>query len=1092
MSGLDALRSVNFDWTRQLKSVWRDPIYHVPSLHQRPLDDIINYFAEKTRDPADVGDEPLGRVIVGPAGYGKTHLIGELRRRIWELGDWFVLLDFIGIKDFWSSVALGFLNSLQVRMPNGKTQSDQLMFQIARTLGIHQEFAGIARRQAGEPRDLMVEQVRLFTRSLARRYPEGTRQHRDVVTALVLLISDDLDYQSIAHCWLQGMKRDLDEVGHFGFVGENSPMKVVQGLSWVMSIAAPTLIAVDQIDGIVTASNSLARVANGGAKREQEEAQSIVDALAEGLMDLHEKKCRAVTVVSCLEATWKVLEDKTTVAVTDRYGSPANLHALPNSDVAKGLVAARLGQAYSASDFRPPYPTWPFAEAAFESAVGFSPRQLLKSCDKHRQRCLAQGKINECLTFDVEEQQPAQNKSEMNGLDRTFERESKAAAVEGLMSIEGEDQLRELLDGTLRLFAKHLDLPDDIDVDVHRDVDQKRPSLHGRLSFIFRSDGDREHHYCFRILGHTNAIAFQSRLKAAMTASGIDTALRFRHLFILRRGVVPSGPKTSALVTQFKSAGGKIIAPVDEDLRAFIALRTMAESNSLDFDNWLRTRRPLFDTSLFKAAGLCPPPFLSSQPGGSPRPSGPALPPGRGPRPSGPTSLGTALPENEGQSSDRKGAPVTDRTSGAVPRRDGTPARNLQEPANSSRQISMGRRFERGAVSNPVTLAAELLPRHVAVLAGSGSGKTVLLRRVIEEAALLNIPAIVLDINNDLSRLGDPWPTRPDGFSDEDASKAKTYGDRADVIIWTPGVSSGNPISLKLLPDFAAIGESEDERAQAVEMARETLTPYLGGTGQRAQLKKGVLADALRAFAKSGGGSLDDLIDLLSELPEEISKISNAPKLASEIANQFLAAIATNPLLQSTGPSLDPQRLFHGGNGQTRISVINLAGLASDEARQGFVNQLQMALFTWIKQNPSPTGRLYALDEAQNFAPSQAGTACKASARSLVAQARKYGLGMIFATQLPRGIDNAIISNCTTHIYGRMSSPATIQATQELMAAKGGAAEDIARLTRGEFYFSTDGIDRPIKVRTPLCLSWHPPNPPTADEVVAKARAKRG
>jgi DNA helicase HerA-like ATPase len=36
-----------------------------------------------------------------------------------------------------------------------------------------------------------------------------------------------------------------------------------------------------------------------------------------------------------------------------------------------------------------------------------------------------------------------------------------------------------------------------------------------------------------------------------------------------------------------------------------------------------------------------------------------------------------------------------------------------------------------------VTLAADLLPRHVAVLAGSGSGKTVFMRRIIEEAALL-------------------------------------------------------------------------------------------------------------------------------------------------------------------------------------------------------------------------------------------------------------------------------------------------------------------------------------------------------------------
>ena len=40
----DAFRAVNFDWTRQLKSVWRDPHYHVPGLHGQAVDDVVDYF----------------------------------------------------------------------------------------------------------------------------------------------------------------------------------------------------------------------------------------------------------------------------------------------------------------------------------------------------------------------------------------------------------------------------------------------------------------------------------------------------------------------------------------------------------------------------------------------------------------------------------------------------------------------------------------------------------------------------------------------------------------------------------------------------------------------------------------------------------------------------------------------------------------------------------------------------------------------------------------------------------------------------------------------------------------------------------------
>ena len=1067
MNELKAFRSAEFDWTRQLKSVWHDPPYHLPSLHQQQLEDLIEYFERKTRDP-NPPDEPLGRVIVAPAGYGKTHLIGELRRRVWAMNGWFILLDFIGIKDFWSSVALNFLNSLQVRMKDRQTQYNRLFRELASRLGIHREMMAIIEGCQGQSDKLIKELVQLFIRSLAGKYGDEANQHQGVVTALILLISEDFDCHNVAHAWLQGIPPDADFAQRLNLQQINSPIKVVEGLCWLMSLVGPTVIAVDQIDAIVNAQNSLSYQEGSGAHDEQQRAQFIVGQLAQGLMDLHEKKRRAVTVVSCLEATWKVLNDLALVPVSDRFlVPPLSLRILGTREIARDLITTRLQQAYTACNFEPPYRSWPFSESAFEAAADWSPRELLKACEAHRQRCIAAGEVTECISFTAVEQEETETgpgtSNTVDDLDQSYDGELKAATVPELMDAAAEEQLRDLFDGTLRLFQKHLELPDDIDVLVQRDPDQKRPSLHGRLSFIFRAEGDREQHYCFRILGHNNAIAFQSRLKAAMTASGIDTALKFRHLFILRRGEPPGGAKTMALVDQFLSAGGKFIAPTSDDLRVFIALKQMARRDIVGFDAWLRTRKPLFGTALFRAAGLCPPPFLTASPDGA-----------------------------GGEIRPRNIEIATGPGNGA-----GGGARNSNEAGSNSRAIPIGRRFERGTLGDLVSLDADLLPRHVAIFAGSGSGKTVLLRRIVEEAALLGIPSIVLDINNDLARLGDRWPTLPESFGEDDAAKAAAYSERTDVVIWTPGVSSGNPISLKLLPDFAAIGgkqdeQTEQERLEAIEMARATLAPYLGGSGQRASLKQGILADVLRVFAYRGGGSLDDLIELLSDLPEDVSRISDAPKLASQIADQILAVVATNPLLQSSGLCLDPQRLFYGSNGKTRVSVINLAGLASDEARQSFVNQLQMALFTWIKQNPSPSGRLYVLDEAQNFAPSQKGTPCKASTLSLVAQARKYGLGMIFATQVPRGIDNAIVSNCTTHVYGRMSSPATIQATQELMSAKGGSADDIGRLTRGEFYFSTDGFNRPVKVRTPMCLSWHPANPPTADEVIQKARLNRG
>jgi hypothetical protein len=100
-----------------------------------------------------------------------------------------------------------------------------------------------------------------------------------------------------------------------------------------------------------------------------------------------------------------------------------------------------------------------------------------------------------------------------------------------------------------------------------------------------------------------------------------------------------------------------------------------------------------------------------------------------------------------------------------------------------------------------------------------------------------------------LSRLGDPWPERPAGFTDDDEAKVKRYAATVDVVVWTPGVHAGNPLFLSVLPDFAAVGDDPDERAQAVTMAADTLGPLAGA---KTNLQKGVLADALRAFANKG------------------------------------------------------------------------------------------------------------------------------------------------------------------------------------------------------------------------------------------------
>ena len=1018
----DAFLDTDFNWVTSLKRIWTDTATHVPDLQADVADAILRDFKRLNRPRANGA---LGKVVTGGAGSGKTHFIGELRRRVWEANGWFVFIDIVGLTDFWKTTVLSFIVSLRQTMPNGLPQYESVFKSVLRTIP-EDKLRGVDVK-ADDLGMGAIATVNLFIKLLRSAYPNEISLHSDVVRAL--LMQRDPDMMDIAYAWLLGLDIDVEDRQKLGLAAAPpAPVSIVRSISWLMSLSGPTMIAIDQIDAIVSASN----ITQTGQSRSEGEgeakARAIIEMFAGGLLDLREQTSRSMTILSCLGETWSILENSTLRSASQRFSLPPHILSTKDYDPARiaALVQRRLAVTYAENGVVPPTPIWPFNATFCDAMTMKMPREILMACEQFRHLCLRNGKVEEWPGGHVVV------KDDTATMEVAFSAARQAADIADMM-IANDDSgpLGELLRDSLKTYIDQFEWAADVDVVVAQ-PEERKPILHARLTFVFRGEGDLEKHYCFRALGQTNARAVQPRLRAAMDATGIDHDLPFRHLFVLRNDPMPTGRVTGELVAAFEAAGGIFVAPTDDDLRTFVALRSMVGRKSPGFHAWLKTTRPLCDTAFFKAVGLCPPPLSSTEP--------PTQPPWIAP-PTPPTG------------------------------------------------IPVGVRLEGGGLGPSVDLPIALLTRHTAIFAGSGSGKTVLLRRIVEEAALAGIPAIVLDTNNDLARLGTAWPSRPEAFSAVDLEKAARYARVVEVVVWTPGVTAGRPLTLAVLPDFAAVAAG-DERDDAVAMAWATLAPLVGATGSARVLKEGLLKEALAAFAREGRTGIEAFVDFLADLPDGVSRQSRATTLANQMSDQLRAKIAVNPLLNARGQPLDPAVLFKADRaGATRISVINFAGLP-DLNRQDFVNQLQMALFTFIKRSPSKTPRLYVVDEAQNFAPSQGATASKASAKALAAQARKFGLGMIFATQAPKGIDTTIVSNCVTHFYGRMSSPALIDATEDMMAARGKAARDLGTLSAGMFYVSTEDMSRPAKIKTPLCLSYHPQNPATPEEVLALA--KRG
>jgi hypothetical protein len=1051
-TALAALRRVNFDWTAHIDEIWVDQPRETSKLQaeiRKELEDHLDDLADSTSAAS-----PLGVPLLGPAGSGKTHLLGVLRRSALSRGMYFILADMTDVADFWDTVSLGYLRSLQQQLSDGRRQVDHWLERMIQRFGQGMKKAQDIHRQ--RPPGLINRIEELLTQVRAQHRAE-IQEHADVLRALVLFACDHADVNDLGYKWLQGLVIDEEELGVFGFRQRNqSPSRIVRGISWLLSLTGPTVLALDQLDAIV-AEHDLARGEGDSESNseQQRRSQAIIQGIASGFLELRDVTRRSLSVVSSLEATWNILDRQALVSMVDRFGEKLLLKPASSAEALTELILGRLAPVYALQGYEPPYPSYPFGETFFRLYRHNTPREVLKACEAHRKACRKAELVTEAGGDEPtpSRRPPPHGWAEL--LEKRLAELVSAADPDAVLGDDSETLQDRVVEAACRALVIENPVPESVLATVEKDFmgTGSYDPLHARIRLLLTQESERERHHSFRFLEKADYRAFQARLKAALTASGIDRELSFRGLTIFRSSSIPTGAATQKLVAELQARGGRILQPSRDELATLMAVKELLDSNETRFEEWLAERRIVSGMACFASAVH--------------------------------TLFGSL-------SSDR---PVATQEAQTAPVRRQPPT-DQKGPEILRDFLPIGRRLSGGEPQGEVGIPRDRLPYHTCVFAGSGSGKTVFLKRVIEEAALLGIPSIVLDGANDLSRLGAAWPERPEAFSDEDAAKSRQYIGKAEVIVWTPGAAVGNPMRLNPLPDFATTSKSADEREAELQAAIEIATSSIADMvikqkGGSAKKQIAILKATLRYFAKKGG-SIRDLANLLREPPEDvIEPYEKGDKLARELAELLHAEIESDPLLGGSGAPLDPSVLLRSNNqGKTRVSVINLVGLPGYDQKRRFVDQLASSLFSWIKKNPAAPGGvlgLFVMDEAKDFVPSGKAVPGKENVIRLAAQARKYGLGLLFATQEPKSIDHTIVSNCSTLLGGKMSSPAAIDALQQLIADKGGRANDVAALKRGTFYFGS-GADKPHKIATSLCLSYHPSSPPTETEILESAR----
>ncbi|WP_327652607.1 helicase HerA domain-containing protein [Micromonospora aurantiaca] len=1070
-----ALAALRFNWAPTPDDVWKPTPFHVEGLHHDVVTTVLDSFAEAQ---ASTDSSPVGVAILGQRGTGKTHLIGTVRQQVQARGGFFFLVELLEARTFWQRTAISMLEGLVRPMSDETTQLRTFLRRLADEVGAPRT---VRRAVAGET-ELSRSTLDAFADLIRKKDRQIGTECQDTARALVLYAAEQSAVQDIGYDFLSSM--DEEEPGQRAGWGlrrnRRAPQEVVRDISRLLAVVGPTVIAVDQIDLMIAQS---VKATNQDARGEADwQTSLLLEQVASGLMALRETTRRTLSVVSCLPQTWRSIQQQATDTVQDRFREAAPLKEIPSVEVGRELVEKRFAVLFEGLGFTPPHPTWPVHPDAFQEVVGFTPRELLRRIDAHVRACLADGEARELrhllhTTGDraadglahapVTGPPPEDRTNGFGKIDARYAELVAAADTTSALSPQSEDaRVPRLLEAGLTAWiAAQGTAVDAFSLDPI--PAGTKPALHARLRHSLSEDSEDEEHWSFRAISAPHHIAVLNRIRNAITTAGLTEGVAKRRLFLLRSAEWSAGARTREVLDAFERAGGRRLPLNAPDVARLAALEQLIQDYGREtLRPWFADRRPASDiTCLREALGDRP-----GEPAAVRAEEGPEEAPDR-------PSVG-------------KPPPVT-----AAPRSaDPVPVPPVVAPLPPVAGIDP-ERMEIGTVTgrpDPVGIDLEALRRHTVIFAGSGSGKTVLIRRLVEECALRGVSAIVLDPNNDLARLGEDWPAPPPGWGADDARRAAEYLAGTDVVVWTPGRQAGRPLSFQPLPAFADVLDDPDGFTSAVNAAVATLAPHArvdGGT-DKARLGRAVLREALIGYARSGESDLREFTDVLNDLPDGVSQLESAPKLAAGMAQLLKAALINDPLLGGVGTPVDPGELLTPPPGRrARVSVINLAGLPEENQRQSFVNQLQLALFTWIKRHPAgdrPLGGLFVMDEAQTLAPSGAVTACTQSTLALTSQARKYGLGLVFATQAPKALHNQIPGNAATQFFGLLTVPVQIEAARDVARAKGTDVPDIGKLRTGQFYAAVEGA-RFVKMQAPMCLTHHPRSPLTAEEIVRLA-----
>jgi hypothetical protein len=419
------------------------------------------------------------------------------------------------------------------------------------------------------------------------------------------------------------------------------------------------------------------------------------------------------------------------------------------------------------------------------------------------------------------------------------------------------------------------------------------------------------------------------------------------------------------------------------------------------------------------------------------------------------------------------------------------------------------------------------LTTHAVCVGMTGSGKTGLCLALLEEAAMDNIPAIVIDPKGDIANLLLTFPELSaanfrDWVDESQAARAgltvdqfaadqarlwkdglaawqiegqriQTLREKVDLPIYTPGSNAGLPITVLRSFDVPpeAVRQDSDAFVGHIASAASGLLALLGIEADPVTSREHILVSKILEMAWTSGRNLD-LANLIREIQNPPFKLVGILELERfyPTSDRMSLAMQINNLLASPsfatwleGEPLDIKRMLHTPEGKPKISIMSISHLP-DSQRMFFVTTLLNEVLSWMRTQAGTSSlrAILYMDEVFGYFPPIKNPPSKIPMLTLLKQARAYGLGIVLATQNPVDLDYKGLSNTGTWFLGRLQTErdkARVLDGLEGASAATGASFDRQKMERvlsglGKRMFVLNNVheDGPVLFETRWAMSY--------------------